>query len=137
MFISSGAVIPSVCAVEDYRCVSNGRAEAIVGRGSFTESYPLFGYDTKDYDLLFEEKLDLFAKLVRDQEVSWQGQTRTGLERARIQPPLGPQGMTVWVGVGGSPAAALASCTPENNDVTGSIGPSAAEFVEPSEIDAT
>ena len=87
--------------------VSNGRAEAIVGRGSFTESYPLFGYDTKDYDLLFEEKLDLFAKLVRDQEVSWQGQTRTGLERARIQPPLGPQGMTVWVGVGGSPESVV------------------------------
>ena len=87
--------------------VSNGRAEAIVGRGSFTESYPLFGSDTKDYDLLFEEKLDLFAKLVRDQEVSWQGQTRTGLERARIQPPLGPQGMTVWVGVGGSPESVV------------------------------
>jgi probable LLM family oxidoreductase len=87
--------------------VSNGRAEVIVGRGSFTESYPLFGYDTKDYDLLFEEKLDLFAKLVRDQEVSWQGQTRTGLERARIQPPLSPQGMTVWVGVGGSPESVV------------------------------
>ena len=87
--------------------VSNGRAEAIVGRGSFTESYPLFGYDTKDYDLLFEEKLDLFAKLVRDEEVSWQGQTRTGLMRERIQPPLGPQGMTVWVGVGGSPESVV------------------------------
>jgi probable LLM family oxidoreductase len=87
--------------------VSNGRAEAIVGRGSFTESYPLFGYDTKDYDLLFEEKLDLFAKLVRDEEVSWQGQTRTGLVRERVQPPLGPQGMTVWVGVGGSPESVV------------------------------
>ena len=87
--------------------VSNGRAEAIVGRGSFTESYPLFGYDTKDYDLLFEEKLDLFAKLVRDEEVSWQGQTRTGLMRERVQPPLGPQGMTVWVGVGGSPESVV------------------------------
>ena len=87
--------------------VSNGRAEAIVGRGSFTESYPLFGYDLKDYDQLFEEKLDLFAKLVRQAEVSWQGETRTGLTGARVQPPLGPEGMTVWVGVGGSPESVV------------------------------
>lgn len=87
--------------------VSNGRAEAILGRGSFTESYPLFGYDLKDYDVLFEEKLDLFAKLVREKEVTWQGQTRTGLNRERVQPPLGPEGMTVWVGVGGSPESVV------------------------------
>ncbi len=87
--------------------VSNGRAEVIVGRGSFTESYPLFGYDTKDYDVLFEEKLDLFARLVRDDEVSWQGQTRSSLLRERVQPPLGPQGLTVWVGVGGSPESVV------------------------------
>ena len=83
--------------------VSNGRAEAIVGRGSFTESYPLFGFDLNDYDLLFEERLDLFTRLVRENEVSWEGQTRTGLTRARVQPQLGPDGLVVWVGVGGSP----------------------------------
>jgi probable LLM family oxidoreductase len=87
--------------------VSGGRAEAIVGRGSFTESYPLFGLDLNDYDLLFEERLDLFARLVRDKEVSWEGKTRTGLTRAHVQPPLGPEGMTVWVGVGGTPESVV------------------------------
>lgn len=87
--------------------ISNGRAEVILGRGSFTESYPLFGCDMADYDLLFEEKLDLFAKLVREKEVTWQGQTRSGLSRARVQPPLGPEGLTVWVGVGGSPESVV------------------------------
>ncbi len=87
--------------------VSNGRAEAILGRGSFTESYPLFGFDMKDYDQLFEEKLDLFAKLVREKEVTWQGETRTGLTREKVQPPLGPEGLKVWVGVGGSPESVV------------------------------
>ena len=87
--------------------VSGGRAEAIVGRGSFTESYPLFGFELDDYDVLFEEKLDLFARLVREKEVTWAGQTRTGLTRAKVQPPLGPDGMTVWVGVGGSPESVV------------------------------
>jgi probable LLM family oxidoreductase len=87
--------------------VSNGRAEAIVGRGSFTESYPLFGFELEDYDQLFEERLDLFAKLTRQEEVTWEGQTRSPLTRARVQPPLAPEGMTVWVGVGGSPESVV------------------------------
>jgi probable LLM family oxidoreductase len=87
--------------------VSNGRAEAIVGRGSFTESYPLFGFDMNDYDQLFEERLDLFANLVRQPEVTWSGETRSGLTAARVQPPLGPDGMVVWVGVGGSPESVV------------------------------
>ncbi len=87
--------------------VSGGRAEAIVGRGSFTESYPLFGFDLNDYDLLFEERLDLFARLVRDKDVTWEGQTRTGLTRAHVHPALGPEGMVVWVGVGGSPESVV------------------------------
>lgn len=87
--------------------VSGGRAEVILGRGSFTESYPLFGYDLNDYDQLFEEKLDLFARLVREAEVTWQGETRTSLTRVRVQPPLGPEGMPVWVGVGGSPESVV------------------------------
>ena len=87
--------------------VSNGRAEAIVGRGSFTESYPLFGFDLNDYDQLFEERLDLFARLVREGEVTWSGQTRSGLTKARVHPQLGPEGMVVWVGVGGSPESVV------------------------------
>ena len=87
--------------------VSDGRAEVILGRGSFTESYPLFGYDMADYDLLFEEKLDLFARLVRQPSVTWQGQTRSGLQDQIVYPTLGPQGLTTWVGVGGSPESVV------------------------------
>jgi alkanesulfonate monooxygenase SsuD/methylene tetrahydromethanopterin reductase-like flavin-dependent oxidoreductase (luciferase family) len=60
--------------------LSNGRAEPILGRGSFTESYPLFGQDLNDYEQLFEERLDLFAKLVRDPRVTWSGETRSPLK---------------------------------------------------------
>src|SRR5215470_17180415 len=59
--------------------LSNGRAEVILGRGSFTESFPLFGYDLADYDALFEEKLNLFAKLLDEKPVSWSGTTRAPL----------------------------------------------------------
>ncbi len=86
--------------------LSGGRAEPILGRGSFTESYPLFGHDLTDYDLLFEEKLDIFAKLVREPAVTWQGQHRPDLKDQRVYPPLG-QPMTVWVGVGGSPESVV------------------------------
>lgn len=87
--------------------ISNGRAEVILGRGSFTESYPLFGYALEDYEVLFEEKLDLFAKLVREPVVSWKGQTRAPLNNQRVYPPLGKTGMTAWVGVGGSPESVV------------------------------
>lgn len=87
--------------------LSNGRAEPILGRGSFTESYPLFGYDLSDYDLLFEEKLDLFARLLREPRVTWSGRTRSGLADQAVHPPLGPEGMVVWVGVGGSPESVV------------------------------
>jgi probable LLM family oxidoreductase len=87
--------------------LSNGRAEVIVGRGSFTESYPLFGYELEDYDTLFEEKLDIFAKLVREPKLTWSGQTRPPLSNQVVYPPLGPKGMTTWVGVGGSPESVV------------------------------
>lgn len=87
--------------------LSNGRAEAIMGRGSFSESYALFGYDMQDYDQLFEEKLDLFARLVREKKVSWQGKTRAPLRNQVVYPPLGPEGLTTWVGVGGSPESVV------------------------------
>ena len=86
--------------------VSNGRAEPILGRGSFTESYPLFGMDLHDYDTLFDEKLDLFARLLRQEKVTWHGTTRTALTDAAIYPRLG-QPMTTWVGVGGSPESVV------------------------------
>lgn len=87
--------------------VSGGRAEAILGRGSFTESYPLFGFALDDYEQLFEEKLDLFARLTREPRVTWSGKTRSPLVDQTVYPPLGPEGMPVWVGVGGSPESVV------------------------------
>ncbi|NEX46242.1 LLM class flavin-dependent oxidoreductase [Pseudotabrizicola algicola] len=87
--------------------LSNGRAEAILGRGSFSESYALFGYDMANYDQLFEEKLDLFARLLREKKVTWQGKTRAPLKNQTVYPPLGPKGLTTWVGVGGSPESVV------------------------------
>lgn len=86
--------------------VSGGRAEPILGRGSFTESYPLFGHDLNDYDRLFEERLDIFARLLREDRVTWQGQTRAPLQGVTVYPRLG-QPMTTWVGVGGSPESVV------------------------------
>lgn len=86
--------------------ISNGRAEPILGRGSFTESYALFGHSTSDYDQLFEERLELFARVMREEKVSWSGQTRTGVKGATVYPRLGAP-MPVWVGVGGSPESVV------------------------------
>src|SRR5579871_2678847 len=66
--------------------ISNGRAEVTLGRGSFTESFPLFGYELADYERLFEEKVDLFAAARREEPFSWQGTTRLPLERAEVFP---------------------------------------------------
>ncbi len=87
--------------------ISNGRAEVILGRGSFTESYPLFGYELSDYDVLFEEKLDIFARLVRQPAVTWSGTIRPPLTNQIVYPPLAPDGLTTWVGVGGSPESVV------------------------------
>jgi probable LLM family oxidoreductase len=87
--------------------LSSGRAEAILGRGSFTESYRLFGFELEKYDLLFEERLDLFARLLREERVTWSGQTRATLQDATVYPRLGPEGLQTWVGVGGSPESVV------------------------------
>ena len=83
--------------------LSNGRAEVILGRGSFTESYPLFGYDLSNYEELFEEKLALFAKLLKSGPVSWTGRTRAALTGQTVYPPVEHGPLRTWVGVGGSP----------------------------------
>ena len=83
--------------------VSNGRAEVIVGRGSFTESFPLFGFDLADYEGLFEEKLALFAKLREGGPVSWDGQLAQTLHDVTVYPPIENGKLTTWVAVGGSP----------------------------------
>ena len=68
--------------------VSNGRAQLIVGRGSATESFPLFGFDLADYEELFEEKLDLLVRLLREQPVTWSGNFRSPLTDQFVSPPL-------------------------------------------------
>jgi probable LLM family oxidoreductase len=87
--------------------LSNGRAEVILGRGSFTESFPLFGYDLADYDVLFEEKIDLFVKLLDEQPVTWSGTTRAPLVDADVFPKTESGHLTTWVGVGGSPQSVV------------------------------
>lgn len=82
--------------------ISNGRAQVILGRGSFTESFPLFGYDMKDYELLFEEKVELFSKLLKEKPVTWEGKTRAALDNADVFPKT-ENGLQTFVGVGGSP----------------------------------
>lgn len=79
----------------------------IVGRGSFTESFPLFGYELKDYDRSFEEKLDLFAAPVRQQPVTWRGTVRPPLSGQRVFPPVQSTTVRTWVGLGGAPQLVL------------------------------
>ena len=86
--------------------VSHGRAEIVAGRGSFIESFPLFGYDLSDYEVLFEEKLELLAKLLRDQPVTWQGTTRAPLSNQSAYPTT-EKPIPAWVGVGGSPESVV------------------------------
>jgi len=83
--------------------VSKGRAEMVVGRGSFTESFPLFGLDFNDYDALFAEKLELLLKLRAEERVTWSGKFRPALNDQAVYPrPLQAE-IPIWVGVGGTP----------------------------------
>ena len=86
--------------------ISNGRAEVILGRGSFTESYPLFGFDLNQYELLFEERLELFAALRKGEPVTWSGRTRAALKDQKVFPPVEGT-LRTWVGVGGSPESVV------------------------------
>ena len=91
--------------------VSNGRAEIILGRGSFTESFPLFGYSLDDYERLFEEKLAIFAALREADRtgdpVRWKGSVRPPLDGVRVFPRVENPPLATWVGVGGSPQSVV------------------------------
>lgn len=86
---------------------SGGRAEVILGRGSFTESFPLFGYELRDYETLFEEKLEIFAALISQDAVTWSGTTRPPLKNQRVFPSLETGVLKTWIGVGGSHASVV------------------------------
>ena len=87
--------------------ISGGRAEAVVGRGSFIESFPLFGYDLQDYEDLFEEKLELFAKLIQGERITWKGKLTQDLVDVELYPKLADGPLKTWVAVGGSPQSVV------------------------------
>ena len=87
--------------------VSNGRAEVILGRGSFIESFPLFGYELSHYQDLFEEKLNLFAALLPQEPVTWEGKLRAPLTGQQVFPTVEHGSLRTWIGVGGSPESVV------------------------------
>ncbi len=87
--------------------LSNGRAQVILGRGSFTESFPLFGYDMADYETLFEEKIELFSQLIKEKPVTWSGSKRAALIDADVYPKTESGHLETMVGVGGSPQSVI------------------------------
>jgi probable LLM family oxidoreductase len=109
--------------------ISQGRAEVILGRGSFTESYGLFGYDLAQYNELFEERVDLFAKLLAQGPVTWSGRTRSPLEGQRVFPPTESGTLRTWVGVGGTPESVVRAARYGLPLMLAIIGGSARRFV--------
>jgi len=87
--------------------ISNGRAEIMAGRGSFTESFPLFGYDLKDYEQLFEEKLELLLQIRGSEKVTWSGKHRTAIPNLGIYPRAVQNPLPVWIASAGSPESAI------------------------------
>ncbi len=90
--------------------LSGGRAEIMAGRGSFIESFPLFGYDLKDYNALFSEKLDLLLQLTKEDTISWKGKHRAPIDKLSVYPkPVRP--LPVWIAVGGTPESIIRAAT--------------------------
>ena len=87
--------------------MSNGRTEITAGRGSFIESFPLFGFSTQDYEVLFEEKLELLKELLKEKPVTWSGTTRAGLKNQEVYPKTEGGNIGLRVGVGGSPDSVI------------------------------
>ncbi len=108
--------------------LSHGRAEVILGRGSFTESFPLFGYDLALYEQLFEEKLDLFHELLREQPVTWSGSLRAPLTDQGVYPHTEGGRIPTWVGVGGSPESVVRAARYDFPLVLAIIGGDPARF---------
>ena len=112
-FISAVTVLSSTDPVRVFQnfatldLISNGRAEIMAGRGSFIESFPLFGYDPNDYDELFIEKLDLLLNINQHEIVSWKGTHRAAINNLGIYPRPLQQQLPIWIAVGGTPASVV------------------------------
>jgi len=92
-------------------CLSEGRAEIMAGRGSFVESFPLFGYDLNDYEELYEEKLELLLKVRTMERVTWGGGHRPAIHNMGVYPRAQQEPLPVWIGTGGSPESAVRAGT--------------------------
>jgi probable LLM family oxidoreductase len=114
--------------------VSHGRAEVILGRGSSTESFPLFGYDIGDYDRLFEEKVNLFAELLKEKPVHWSGSTRPSLSGLPVYPHTESGPIPTWIGVGGSPESVIRTARYGFSLMLAIIGGPTARFAPFSEL---
>ncbi len=109
--------------------ISRGRAEVTVGRGSFVESFPLFGLDLQDYETLFSEKLDLLAAVLQERPFTWKGSIRPPVQAQLIQPRTESGRLTTWVGVGGTPQSVVRAAGYGFPIVIANIGGSARQFV--------
>jgi probable LLM family oxidoreductase len=108
--------------------ISNGRAELMVGRGSFTESFPLFGYDLQDYNELFEEKLELLLQINKQPKVTWKGKFRPALENQQVLPRAVNGALDIWVAVGGTPESVVRAAKFKLPVIFAIIGGSPAQF---------
>jgi len=108
--------------------ISNGRAEIMAGRGSFIESFPLFGYDLNDYDELFDEKLELLLKLTESEKVTWRGGHRPAIQDLGVYPRPVQNPLPVWIGSGGNPESAIRAGTLGLPLVLAIIGGSPVQF---------
>jgi len=109
--------------------VSNGRAEIMAGRGSFIESFPLFGYDLNDYNELFTEKLELLLELQKNERVSWRGGHRPAIDNLGVYPRPVQQPLPVWIAVGGTPQSVVRAATLGLPMALAIIGGTPARFV--------
>jgi probable LLM family oxidoreductase len=108
--------------------LSNGRAELVAGRGSFIESFPLFGYNLNDYDELFEEKLDLLLQINQSERITWKGKFRAALKDQQILPRAVNNHLNIWVAVGGTPASVVRAAKHGLPVIFAIIGGSPAQF---------
>jgi probable LLM family oxidoreductase len=108
--------------------ISGGRAEVILGRGSSTDSFPLFGFDLGDYERLFEEKTELFAELMKGRPVTWSGLTRAALHAQDVVPHVEYGPFPTWIGVGGSPQSVIRAARRGFNLMLAIIGGNPARF---------